>query len=95
MSISPCRYQFDFPGEAEALVETIRMHLSRAGGSLSGSASEGVFHLPTVIGNFRGTYAVSGQTCYLEVHSKPFFVRCRAIETKLDEYIRGSASSRA
>lgn len=88
--MSPCRFEYDFPGKADALVETIREHVSRAGGSFTGSASEGSFVLSTPIGSFRGTYAVSGQTLVLEVHNRPFFVPCSAIETKLAEYIRNA-----
>jgi hypothetical protein len=86
--MSPCRFQFDFPGKAETLVETIRTHVARAGGSLTGTASSGSFLLSTPIGNFRGSYEVSGQTIVLEVADRPFFVPCSAIEAKLAEYIR-------
>ncbi len=86
--MSPCRFQFDFPGKADALVAAIRSHVSRAGGSFTGSSREGSFVLSTPVGIFRGTYTVSGQTIFLEVADKPFFVPCSAIEMKLAEYIR-------
>lgn len=83
-----CRFQFDFPGKAEALVEAIRLHASRIGGVFDGSESEGSLLFPTSIGTFRGTYSVSGQTIFVEVEDKPFFIPCRAIQAKLAEYIR-------
>lgn len=88
--MSLCRFQFDFTGTGESLVETIRSHLGRAGGELTGSAAEGRFSLSTPVGSFRGTYTISGQTIFLEVADKPFFVPCGAIETRLAAYVKES-----
>jgi hypothetical protein len=88
--MSTCRFEFDFPGKAEALVETIRSHVFKAGGNMTGSEREGSFLLSTPVGTFSGTYEVSGQTIVLEVGDKPFFVPCSAIESRLAEYIRGA-----
>ncbi|MGH9319309.1 MAG: hypothetical protein ACRD3V_05390 [Vicinamibacteria bacterium] len=86
--MSHCKFQFDFTGSAEALVEKIRSHVSRAGGQLIGSSSEGSYSLSTPLGAFRGTYSVAGQTIVLEVLDKPFFVPCGAIEARLANYVK-------
>jgi hypothetical protein len=88
--MSDCRFQFDFPGSAEALVTTIRTHVSRAGGRFEGSSTEGIFVLSTPVGTFRGDYSIEGQTIFLVVTDKPFFVPCGAIEARLAEYIKGA-----
>lgn len=88
--MSECRFQFDFPGSAEALVETIRTHVARAGGRFEGSSSEGIFVLSTPVGTFRGDYSIQEQTIFLVVGEKPFFVPCGAIEARLAEYVKGA-----
>jgi hypothetical protein len=88
--LSLCRFHFDFRGTADSLVEKIRSHVSRAGGELSGSAASGEFSLPTPVGAFRGAYTISGQTIFLEVLEKPFFVPCGTIEARLSSYIKES-----
>jgi hypothetical protein len=88
--LSACRFQFDFRGTGESLVEKIRSHVGRAGGDMTGSSTDGAFSLPSPIGAFRGTYRVSGQTIFLEVLDKPFFVPCGTIEARLSAYIKES-----
>lgn len=90
VALPVCRFQFDFQGAGESLVEEIRSHVGRAGGELTGSANGGTFSLSTSIGAFQGTYTVSGQTIFLEVAAKPFFVPCRAIEARLAAYLKES-----
>lgn len=82
-----CRFVFDFAISEEKLVERIRAHVHRAGGSFEGSTSDGSFHLPTPVGEFKGYYQISGGTILLEVTDKPFFVPCSAIESKLRDYV--------
>ncbi|HEY7696815.1 MAG TPA: hypothetical protein VIE88_00290 [Vicinamibacteria bacterium] len=88
--MSLCRFQFDFRGTGESLVENIRSHVGRAGGEFLGSATEGTFSLSTPVGAFRGTYWIAGQTIFLEVADKPFFVPCGAIEARLAAYVKES-----
>ena len=88
--MSLCRFQFDFRGTGESLVENIRSHVGRAGGELRGSATAGTFSLSTPVGAFHGAYTISGQTIFLEVADKPFFVPCGAIEARLAAYIKES-----
>ena len=90
VAVSICRFQFVFRGTGESLVETIRSHVGRAGGELTGSATDGVFSLSTSVGAFRGSYAISRQTIFLEVADKPFFIPCRAIEARLAAYVKES-----
>ena len=89
--MSLCRFQFEFRGTGESLVEKIRSHVSRAGGELTGSAAGGEFSIATPVGAFRGTYTISGQTNFLEVREKPFFVPCGTIEARLSSYIKESS----
>jgi hypothetical protein len=91
VAVSICKFQFEFRGTGEALVENIRSHLVRAGGDLTGSATAGVFSLSTPVGAFRGDYTISGQTIFLEVADKPFFVPCGAIEARLAAYVKESS----
>lgn len=91
--MSRCSFKFEFKGTGESLVATIRSHVIRAGGELTGSATEGAFTLPTPVGTFRGTYAISGQTIFLEVLEKPFFVPCGTIEARLATYVTGVKES--
>ncbi|MGH9337558.1 MAG: hypothetical protein ACRD21_27730 [Vicinamibacteria bacterium] len=86
--VSHCKFQFDFTGSAEALVEKIRSHVSRSGGQLMGSATEGSYSLSTPLGAFRGTFSIAGQLIFLEVLDKPFFVTCGAIEARLANYVK-------
>ncbi len=88
--MSLCRFQFDFRGTGESLVEKIRSQVGRAGGDLTGSATEGTFSLSTPVGAFRGTYSISGQTIFLEVADKPLFVPCGTIEARLAAYVKES-----
>jgi len=89
--LSTCRFQFDFSGTKESLVEKIRSHVGRAGGELTGSTDGGTFSLSTPVGVFRGTYSISGQTILLEVLDRPFFVPCGTIEARLASYVKGAA----
>ena len=88
--MSLCRFQFEFSGTGESLVERIRSHAGGAGGELTGSATGGTFSLSTPAGSFRGDYTISGQTIVLEVADKPFFVPCGAIEARLAAYVKES-----
>ena len=90
VAVSICRFQFDFRGTGESLVERIRSHVGRAGGELTGSATGGRFALSTPVGAFRGDYTISGQTIFLEVADKPFFVPCGTIEARLAAYVEES-----
>jgi hypothetical protein len=89
--VSICKFQFEFRGTGESLVENIRAHVVRAGGELTGSATSGSFSLSTPVGAFRGDYTISGQTILLEVADKPFFVPCGAIEARLAAYVKESS----
>ena len=91
VAVSVCKFQFEFRGTGESLVENIRAHVGRAGGELAGSAASGSFSLSTPVGAFRGDYTISGQTIFLEVADKPFFVPCGAIEARLAAYVRESS----
>jgi hypothetical protein len=86
--MAKCRFRFEFRGPGESLLDTIRLHLERAGGEISGEVTEGRFSLPTPIGAFRGTYSVSGQIIFLDLTDKPFVVPCRAIESRLAAYVK-------
>jgi hypothetical protein len=86
--MAKCRFRFEFQGSGESLLDTIRLHLERAGGEISGEVREGRFSLPSPIGAFRGTYSVSGQTILLDLVEKPFVVPCRAIESRLASYVK-------
>ncbi len=88
--MSTCRFQFEFRGTGESLVERIRSHIGEAGGEITGSASEGAFSLSTPVGAFRGSYTISEQTIFLEVTDKPFFVPCGTIEARLASYVKES-----
>lgn len=86
--MSLCRFRFTFTGTGEALIEKFRSHFSRAGGTLSGSDIEGSFVLPTPVGEFKGSYAVSGQTIAIDVSDKPAFVPCGLVEARLSKFVR-------
>jgi hypothetical protein len=86
--MSPCRFQFDFPGSSESLVQKIRQHVASAGGTFDGSSTDGTFALATPVGSFRGTYRIERSTIFLEVADRPFFVPCGAIEARLAEYVK-------
>ncbi len=88
MILSICRFEFDFNVSSETLVSRIRARVDGAGGSFVGSASDGTFHLPTPVGDFKGYYQISGSAILLEVTDKPFFVPCSAIEAKLHDYVK-------
>ena len=81
--MSECRFQFEFPGSATALVEKIRAKMTDAGGQFEGSPAVGHFSLPTLVGAFDGSYTIDNNTIWIEVTDKPFFVPCSAIEAKL------------
>ena len=86
--MSACRFQFDFPGSSESLVDKIRARMVAEGGRFDGTAAEGRFSLPTPIGEFAGGYSIVGATIWVEVDDKPIFVPCKAIEAKLGELVR-------
>jgi hypothetical protein len=86
--MAKCRFRFEFQGPGESLLDTIRLHLERAGGEISGEVTEGRFSLPTPIGAFRGTYSVLGQTIILVLTDKPFLVPCGTIESRLAAYVK-------
>jgi hypothetical protein len=88
--MSICRFQFQFRGSGESLLERIRTHLVREGGELTGATSGGTFFLSTPVGVFRGIYTTSEQTIFLEVTEKPFFVPCGTIEARLASYVKES-----
>ena len=86
--MSECRLPFPFKGSASALIDHIRARVTEAGGRFEGSDTAGEFALPTPIGRFEGDYLVEGQTLWIEVTNKPFFVPCSAIEAKLRDYVK-------
>lgn len=90
--MSGCRFQFDFPGSATALVDAIRVRMTEAGGRFEGSPAEGSFLLPTPVGEFEGSYTIDKKTIRVEVTDKPFFVPCSAIEAKLVEMVKARPS---
>jgi hypothetical protein len=87
LTLSICRFEFDFNVSSETLVSRIRAHVHKAGGSFLGSASDGTFNLSTPVGDFKGYYQISGGTILLEITDKPLFVPCSAIEAKLHDYV--------
>ena len=89
---STCRFQFEFPGSAQSLVDAIRSTMQDAGGQFDGSDAVGSFVLPTAVGDFGGSYTVDKNTIWVEVYEKPFFVPCSAIEAKLIEIVRSRHS---
>jgi hypothetical protein len=86
--VSLCSFRFTFTGTGEALIEKFRSHFARAGGTLSGSEVEGSFVLPTPVGQFKGSYSVSGQTIAIDVSDKPAFVPCGLVEARLSQFVK-------
>ncbi len=86
--MSECRFQFEFPGSAAVLVETIRSKIADAGGQFEGSPTVGHFSLPTPVGAFNGSYTIDKNTIWIEVTEKPIFVPCSAIESKLNAIVK-------
>jgi hypothetical protein len=91
--MSVCRVELSFTVARETLVDQIRIGVERVGGSFVGSVSEGSFHLPTSVGDFKGYYRVSEKVLLLEVTDKPFLVPCRVIQRKLRDYVRSRWTS--
>lgn len=86
--MAQCRFEFAISGDSQRVVDQVRSHVGQAGGRFDGSAGSGTFSLPTPIGAFEGTWSVVGQSIVIEVTTKPFFVPCSAIESRLADYVR-------
>jgi len=82
-----CEFDRTFTGSPAALVERARKAIQANDGELTGDASQGVFRVPSPIGDVLGNYRIEGQIVKFEVTKKPFLASCRQIETKVDEFI--------
>jgi hypothetical protein len=71
-----CEFRFQFKGSAEDLVKQAKAAIEEAGGTLTGDANGGSF---TVIG-IKGSYRISGQTLFVTIHEKPWYLACFVIE---------------
>lgn len=101
--MSACRFDFRLSTTPGRLLRSLRSDFARFGGTVSGDDPEseaggfGEFFLPTPLGEFTGTWEVTGSgpsSCAvrIELDSKPLFVPCSAIEEHLSRRLHRAAA---
>lgn len=89
--MSACQFDFNLSVEPGRLLTALRADFARFGGAIHGGEDPGgfgEFSLPTPLGNFSGTFEVTGAdgggcAFRISVDEKPMFLPCSAIEEHL------------
>ncbi len=101
--MSACRFDFHLATTPARLLRALRSDFARFGGEVTGddpgsATGFGEFALPTPLGEFTGTWEVTGDgpdacAVRIDIESKPMFVPCSAIEEHLDRRLRKAAAT--
>ena len=86
--MAKCDISIDFNGDPDQLIRSAEHAISGAGGSFSGTNSDGKFAINSPLGKVSGTYTVQGQSFNISITDKPFLVSCSKIEDELRRQIR-------
>ena len=85
--MASCRFNIEFNGSTSDLVTKAKTAIEQAGGSFTGTLTEGTYALSTPLGDISGMYTISGQTASFHITDKPFLVSCGTIEKKINGYL--------
>jgi hypothetical protein len=86
--MAKCNISIDFNGEPDELIRSAEQAISGAGGSFTGTSSDGKFAINSPLGKVSGTYTVVGQSFNISIIDKPFLVSCNRIEDELRRQIK-------
>jgi hypothetical protein len=86
--MAKCNISIDFHGDPDQLIRSAEHAISGAGGSFSGTNSDGKFAINSPLGKISGTYTVLGQSFNISITDKPFLVSCNRIEEELRKQIK-------
>lgn len=86
--MAKCNMSIDFIGDPDQLIRSAEQAISGAGGSFSGTNSDGKFAINSPLGKVSGSYTVLGQSFNISITDKPFLVSCSKIEDELRRQIR-------
>lgn len=75
-----CTFNIELPGTAEAVVQKAQSLIEQAGGSFSGSTSDGSYVVKLAVGSVQGTYTIDGSAIRFDITKKPMLVPCGTIE---------------
>lgn len=103
--MSVCQFDYRLPASPDRLLRALRADFARFGGVVTGAGEEGAaegfgeFSLPTPLGDFSGTYEVTGSgadSCAvrIELEQKPMFVPCSAVGEHLSRRLQKAAAAR-
>lgn len=74
--------------QIEAIVADLRSEVVRHGGSTSGELPAGVLSIALPMGgSLSGSYRIEGKSIRVSINSRPAFVSCGTIESKLQDLI--------
>jgi hypothetical protein len=76
-------------GDIAALLEKARSQTIEPGVSFEGDMRSGTFFgKSSIMGAVEGKYEISGYEVTIKITSKPFFVSCKVLESKIRDYFR-------
>ena len=101
--MAACEFDFHLPVGADRLLPALSDDFARFGGAITGDVNPGSgpgfgeFSLPTPLGEFAGTWEIAesgggGCSIRIELHSKPMFVPCSAVEEHLGRRLAKAAA---
>ena len=79
-NMAACNFSFPFTGNPDEILNKAKSTVESAGGSFTGDANEGQFHISVMGNTVAGSYMVSGELLNITIDDKPFFVPCSTIE---------------
>ncbi len=86
--MAKCSISIEFSGQPDELIRSAEQAISGAGGSFSGTNTDGSFDINSPLGKVSGSYTVVGQSFNISITDKPFLISCSRIEEELRKQIK-------
>jgi len=86
--MAACNFTIPFEDTVESMIQKAQsaiLQVEKA--TFNGDIKNGLFSLPTPLGDIKGSYAIEGKLAHFSIEEKPFLVSCSLIESKLTGYL--------
>lgn len=91
--IMSCQFSIPISMSFADTIKKVSAAIENDGGDFTPTDNGGSFNVPTAIGTIEGNFALSDGTAQVNITSKPFFLSCNTIQSKLTEYLQSESQT--
>jgi hypothetical protein len=86
--MAACNFTIPFEDNVESMIQKAQSAILKVeNATFNGDTKNGLFSLPTPLGEIKGSYVIETKLAHFSIEEKPFLVSCSLIESKLTGYL--------